>query len=87
MWAEKWDYARRAIAPALALLEANRASIAEILRATPNALEQSVLVQWCDKNGHTQERATSVSYVLESQTRHVVDHVAEIRKIRQTHNR
>jgi hypothetical protein len=87
VWADKWHYARRPIGPALGLLETNRTSITEILRATPDALEQSVTVRWREKNGVAQERATPVSSILESQTQHVVDHVAEIRKIRQTHNR
>ena len=85
VWAEKWHYARRAIGPALALLEMNRTSIAEILRATPHALEQSVILHWRERNGVAQERATTVSYILESQTRHVIDHIAEIRKIRESH--
>jgi hypothetical protein len=87
VWADKWQYAHRAIAPALGLLEANRASIAEILRATPDALDQSMIVHWRAKNDVTQERTTPVSRILETQTRHVVEHVAEIRKIRQMHNR
>lgn len=87
VWTEKRYYAWRAIGPALGLLETNRASITEILRATPDALEQSVIVRWREKNGVAQERATPVSNILESQTRHVVDHVAEIHKIRQIHHR
>ena len=87
VWADKWQYAYRAIEPALGLLRTNRAIIAGILRATPDALDQSVIVRWRDKDGVAQERATLVSSILETQTRHVTGHSADIRKIRQMHNR
>jgi hypothetical protein len=87
VWADKWQYAHCAIEPALGLLETNRASIAEILRATPDALNQSVIVRWREKGVLAQERATPISSVLESQTRHVTGHIAEMHKIRQMHNR
>jgi hypothetical protein len=85
VWADKWQYARRPIVPALGLLETSRAIIAEILRATPDALEQSVIVRWRERNGVAPERAAIVSDILESQTRHVIGHAEDIRKIRQAH--
>ena len=51
------------------------------------ALDQSVIVRWRKKDGIAQERATPVSHILETQTRHVTGHITEIRKIRQMHNR
>jgi hypothetical protein len=87
VWADKWQYARRPIAPALGLLEMNRAIIADILCATPDALDRSVIVRWHDRDGVAQERATPVSSILETQTRHVAEHSADIRKIRQMHSR
>jgi uncharacterized damage-inducible protein DinB len=85
VWADKWQYARRPIAPALVMLETNRASVAEILRATPDALARSVIVRWRERGGVAPERAAIVSDILESQTRHVIEHSADIRKIRQAH--
>jgi len=87
VWADKWQYARHPIAPVLELLETNRASIAEILRATPDALARSVIVRWRERGGVAPERTALVSDILESQTRHLVGHIADIRKIRQIHRR
>jgi hypothetical protein len=87
VWADKWQDARRPIAPVLGLLETNRAIIADTLCATPDALAQSVIVRWREKDGVAQERAVPVSYILETQTRHVAEHIAEIRKIRQMRKR
>jgi uncharacterized damage-inducible protein DinB len=81
-WAERWDYAGRAIEPALALLRANRRHIVQLLQGRPAAWEHYALITLRDG----EERPTSVGYVVEMQADHLLSHIDDIRRIRQAHD-
>jgi hypothetical protein len=77
-WAERWGYAARAIEPSLALFEANRRHIEQLLRGSPDAWERSITVRWPDG----QAQVVTAGWVVEMQTRHVTGHIADILEIR-----
>jgi uncharacterized damage-inducible protein DinB len=81
-WADHWAYAEREIKPSLALFRANRAHVVQLLQRMPDAWERYTLITLASG----EERATSVRYVVEMQSRHVESHVADIRDIRRKHN-
>jgi len=80
-WAERWNYAGRAIEPSLALFRANRRHVVQLIEQIPDAWERHITVQW--PNG--QEEQVTAGWVIEMQAGHVIDHVKDIRLIRQTH--
>lgn len=80
-WAERWDYAGRPIEPSLALFRANRRQIAQLLERNQDAWERYTLITL--PNG--EERPVSISYVVEMQTQHVTDHIADIHRILRAH--
>jgi uncharacterized damage-inducible protein DinB len=80
-WAERWDYAGRAIEPSLALFRACRRHIVQLLQQIPDPWERYALIML--PNG--EERPASVGYVVEMQVDHVTAHINDIRMIRQTH--
>lgn len=80
-WAKQWDYQARLIDPSLVMFRANRSHIVQLLRHTPEVMEKSLRVRW-PKRG---EQDVSVGWVVEMQTQHVIDHVADIGKIRKAH--
>ena len=81
-WVERWDYTGRAIAPSLALLRANRRHVVQLLQGRADAWERYTLITL--PNG--EKRATSVGYVVEMQTNHLLSHIDDIRRIRQAHD-
>jgi hypothetical protein len=80
-WAKRWDYQARSIEPSLLMFRANRGHIVQLLKHTPEAMERSLRIHWPEGG----EQDISVGWVVEMQTQHVIDHVAEINKIRKTH--
>ena len=76
-WANAWHSAGRAIGPSLDLLDASRAFIVELVEAVPGALEMSLAVRL---PGGGEERG-QVSDIIALQTRHISEHIAEIRRI------
>jgi catechol 2,3-dioxygenase-like lactoylglutathione lyase family enzyme len=82
--AETLDYAGRSVAPALALLRANRAHLLQLVRHLPGAWERSILFAW---PWEPTSRRLTVGNMLESQAGHALAHCAEIRTIRQHHAR
>jgi uncharacterized damage-inducible protein DinB len=80
-WAKRWDYAKRAIEPSLAVFHANRMQSVQLLEHDADALDRTLLIRW--PNGGEQE--VSVRWVVEMQTQHVEDHVGDIGKIREAH--
>jgi hypothetical protein len=80
-WSESWAYARRDIAPSLALFHANRVHIVDILEHIPEACERSVSLL---RPGKPEMRIT-VFDVLELHVRHLSDHIGDIQATRQTH--
>ena len=81
-WAEKWNYAGRAIEPSLALFRANRCHVVQLMQQIPEAWEGHALLKQRDG----QETEITVGEVIENQVRHVVQHVNDIRAIRQAHH-
>ena len=78
-WSHIWKYSSRKIEPSLALLEANRNHVIELLRKVPGSLSRTVIIKW--PGGDQQE--VTIAWVLDMQTNHVKGHVEEIRKIRE----
>lgn len=81
LWAERWNYAGRALEPSLALFEANRLHVAQLLEQVPQSLERRITVRWPD----AREQEVPVWWVVEMQTRHALGHIADIQSIRQAH--
>lgn len=80
-WSESWAYSRRSLASCLALYRANRAHIVDLLKHIPGALEKSVLLE---RKGKEAIRVT-VFDVVELHVRHLEEHIASIKSIRQAH--
>lgn len=80
-WAQEWRYASRRIEPSLALLCANRRHIVELVQQAPDVCQKSI---WLKRPRRRKVRIT-VADVLEIQAGHVVEHINEIRTIRQTY--
>jgi hypothetical protein len=80
-WAERWEYEKRAIGPSLVMFRASRDHIVQLLEHTSGVLEKSLMIRWL-KGG---EQDVSVGWVVEMQTQHVVEHVSDIGRIRESH--
>ncbi|MBU0496078.1 MAG: DinB family protein [Chloroflexi bacterium] len=80
-WVQHWHYAGRAVEPSLALLEANRAHMVQLLEQVPGAGERRVVI--LDPDG--EEHETTVGWVVAMQARHVAGHIDDIRAIREAH--
>jgi hypothetical protein len=78
-WSESWRYARRSVESSLALLDANRHHIVELLEHVPDALERSIRLQ----PPHGNEVHITIKEVLEMQVRHMTGHTQDIQTIRQ----
>ena len=78
-WAERWAYRERVIEPSLALCRASRCHVVQLLEHTPGVWEKSMRIRWPDG----EEQAVSVRWVVEMQTRHIEEHLGEIRRIRE----
>ena len=81
-WAKSWNYKERSIEPSLAMFRANRSHIVQLLRYTPVAMEKRLRVRW-PKIG---EREVRVASVVEGQTQHTIEHIADIGTIRGAHS-
>ncbi len=73
-WADSWGYSRRSLPESIALLEASRNHIAQLLSVTPDGWTRSVSSR--DSHG-TLERIT-VGFIVEMQTEHLLHHVVRI---------
>ena len=80
-WARAWHYAERAVEPSLALFQASRAHVVQLLRHIPGALDRCLLV--CTPDGN--EEKVSVAEIVAMQTRHGEGHIADIRRILALH--
>jgi hypothetical protein len=76
-WSDLWEYSSREIEASLALLEANRNHVVELLRKVPGSLSRTIIIEW---SGGDQEEV-NIEWVLEMQSRHVERHAEDIRKI------
>lgn len=81
-WVESWHYADRAIEPSLALFQANRQHVAQLLQHIPDAWERSIFIQWPEG----QKAQATVGWIVEMQANHVIGHIDDILAIRQTHH-
>ena len=80
-WSENWHYASRNIKSSLALLHANRHHTMELVQQTPDVWEKSIFLQRPDG----QNERIIVGWILEMQARHVVEHIKDIKAIRNTY--
>lgn len=77
-WASRWAYAVRSLDASLALFEANRAHVAQLLQEIPDGWHRSVGFR--KHNGEIER--VPVGAAIEIQADHVVHHVSQIRAIR-----
>lgn len=77
-WAERWGYAACDLGPSLALFEASRAQILQMLAAIPDAWERSLVLQLPNR----EPQRVTVGDIVEGQAGHAVGHVSDILKIR-----
>lgn len=78
-WSRAWRYAGRGIGPSLALLRANRAHVAQLMRAIPDSLDTQVTVRGRDGS----LEVARIRDVVEMLIRHVEGHIADIERIRE----
>ncbi len=82
-WADCWSYGKRATGPALSLFRGSTASLVEILRyAPPEAWEHFGRVTW---PGQEKENRITVREIVLMHLRHMDQHTADIRAIRERH--
>lgn len=78
-WGESLNYSRRAVGPAVALLRANRAHVADLLAAVPGAGERHVRLQWTPEG---EPAPMTVGEIVRLQAAHAAGHIEEIRERR-----
>jgi hypothetical protein len=84
-WAERWAYGKRAIGPTLIQFRGSTASLVELLRnVPPETWEHTGRVTW---PGDDKETRLSVRDIVLIHIRHIDQHTADIRAIRQLHGR
>ncbi len=76
-WAKNWNYAGRELEPSLALFEANRRHVQQLVEQIPDAWERSIWIQWREER----ERVT-IGDIIAAQARHTSGHISEIDAIR-----
>jgi hypothetical protein len=82
-WGRKWAYDTRAIEPSLALFRASTRALAELLQHVPaDAWENTGWVTW---PGAQEETRLSVRDIVLIHIRHMDQHTADIRAIREKH--
>lgn len=81
LWAERWNYAGRALEPSLAFFAASRQHVVQLLEQVPQALERRIVIRWPG----AREQEVAVWWVIEMQTRHGAGHIGDIQAIRQAH--
>jgi hypothetical protein len=83
-WARRWVSGKRAIEPTLALFRASTQSLVELLRcADPRAWKHSGWVTW---PGAKKETRLTIRDIVLIHIRHMDQHTADIRAIRETHH-
>jgi hypothetical protein len=82
LWAARWNYAGRMVAPSLALFRANRHHVYQLMKRIPDAWGRSIRVLW----PQSEPARVSVADVIDKQVRHVAHHVEEIARIRKIHD-
>jgi len=77
VWAQRWEYAQRAIGPSLELLKATRNQVLQLLSQIPGAWEETIAVRL--PNGDLE--VLSVATIVEMQAEHLPHHMKRIREI------
>jgi hypothetical protein len=77
-WSRNWNYAGRDIASSLALLQANRRHIVELVQPIVKTWEKSVRLQ----RPHMPDERITIGDVIKMQAEHVVGHIQDIQTIR-----
>jgi len=77
VWAQRWEYAQRAIGPSLELLQATRNQVLQLLSQIPGAWEKTIAVRL--PSGDLE--VLSVATIVEMQAQHVPHHLKRIREI------
>jgi uncharacterized damage-inducible protein DinB len=77
-WSKRWAYAERDLEPSLALFEASRRQVIQLLEAMPDAWDRALVVQFPNR----EPQRLTVGQIVEGQAGHVVGHVEDIHKIR-----
>lgn len=84
-WAERWAYGKRAIGPTLALFRGSTSTLVELLRnVPPETWEHTGRVTW---PGDDKETRLSVRDIVLIHIRHMDQHTADIRTIRDRYGR
>ena len=78
VWAERWNYAHRPLAPSIALFQATRDHVAQLMEQVTGAWTRTIGVRKPD--GETE--AISAGFIVGMQADHLEHHVAQILAIR-----
>lgn len=78
------DYAGRAIEPAHALFRAHRVHIVQLIRHLPNAWDQYVMFKRAEA---PEAQKVTVGFIVGIQARHALEHIQEIREMRELYER
>ncbi|HTX92966.1 MAG TPA: DinB family protein [Anaerolineales bacterium] len=81
-WAERWAYDRRPVEAALALFRGSTCNLVAFLRCVPDAWDRSGRITW---PGDQKETVLSVRDIVLTHLRHMDQHTADIRAIRELH--
>ena len=74
-WAQTLEYARRPVAPALALLRANHRQLEDLLRHLPDGWERFGVIK---RDASAPENKITVAQLMEKQTAHALHHIQQI---------
>jgi hypothetical protein len=77
-WAKKWQYKTRSLVISLALFQANRDHIVELLRLMPECWERSARIHW---PGETEEGRITIQDVVKMHNNHLAGHLEDIQAI------
>ena len=84
LWPQSLAYTQRPIEPSLALVQASRNHINQLLHYVPDSWEKFVLTKYVPEED--EGRKTTVSDLVNIQVRHMREHCDEIREIRRVHS-
>ncbi len=85
LWPQSLEYTQRPIEPSIALVQASRNHINQLLHYVPDSWEKFVLTKYVPEED--EGRKTTVSELVNIQVRHMREHCEEIREIRKIHGR
>ncbi len=83
LWPQSLAYTQRPIEPSVALVQASRNHINQLLHYVPDNWEKFVLTKYVPEED--EGRKTTVSDLINIQVRHMQEHCDEIREIRKLH--